>query len=62
MQRQRDDSGSDLYLLGRRIDRNVKIRDDRLDLKALRESKGKGKLERWEPVWCGYGSRARLRS
>jgi hypothetical protein len=48
MRMQQGDSGSDLYLLGRRFDRNVKIRDDTLDLKALREISRQ--LERWEPV------------
>lgn len=47
LQKQGGDSGSDLYLLGLRRDRNVKIRDDGLDLKALRELVGD--LERWEP-------------
>ena len=36
------------YLLAG-VDRNVKIRDDLLDVKVLREVDAKG-LERWEPV------------
>ena len=48
MRKREGDSGSDLYLLGRRFDRNVKVRDDTLDLKALREIWRR--LERWEPV------------
>jgi len=48
MRKREGDSGSDLYLLGRRFDRNVKVRENTLDLKALRETSRQ--LERWEPV------------
>jgi hypothetical protein len=42
------DSGTALYLLGRRRDRNVKVRGGTVDVKALREVRGG--LQRWAPV------------
>lgn len=42
------ESRDEVYLLGPRRDRNVKIRDASIDVKALRETCGA--LERWEPV------------
>jgi len=42
------DSAVDLYLVGRRTDRSVKVRGGCIEVKALRERRGE--LERWEPV------------
>jgi hypothetical protein len=38
----------DLYLVGERADRSVKVRDGCVEVKALRERRGE--LERWEPT------------